>query len=183
VLLFFFIIIALSGQVAASFWFKVIEVSPVSLAPNSEANFTVTVKGLGSDGAYVGLTFRNLSEGLTIVDRDRLRYVFPAGTTRFNVTVRAGDLPSGTYSMEVGTAAQGSPPGYTLVNVTVKSPQERMTREQSARQTPEAEPELPNESARQEAFPESAGSPAQPAPAAGIGLAALALWLASRSKP
>ncbi|NPV61659.1 MAG: hypothetical protein HPY61_03350 [Methanotrichaceae archaeon] len=181
-LLFFLLILLLCGLAGASYWFKVIEVSPVSVAPNSDANFTVTVKGLGSDGAYVGLTFRNLSDGLTIVDRDRLRYIFPTGTTAFNVTIRAADLTPGTYSLEVGTAATGSPPGFTKVNVTVSSPLETAAPEAAAYRT--AEPVVVGKSATEEVpeetSEETAGPETESAPAPGIALALLALLLAGR---
>jgi len=60
------VFLLLPGQANASYWFQVIDITPVEMLPNSEANFTVSVKGLGSDRAYVELVFRNVSEGLTI---------------------------------------------------------------------------------------------------------------------
>jgi hypothetical protein len=179
-LLFFLLILLMCGLASASYWFKVIEVSPISVAPNSDANFTVTVKGLGSDGAYVGLTFRNVSDGLTIVDRDRLRYIFPTGTAKFNVTIRAADMAPGAYSLEVGTAATGSPPGFTKVNVSVESPIEETVADITLQAEPE--PAVPSESTPEETTEGAAGSEVEAAPAPGIALAVLALWLTARHK-
>ena len=57
------VFLLLPGQANASYWFQVIDITPVEMLPNSEANFTVSVKGLGSDRAYVELVFRNVSKG------------------------------------------------------------------------------------------------------------------------
>ena len=61
------LLLLLAGQATASFWFKVIEVTPIEMTPNSEANFTVSVKGLGSERAYVELVFKNKTEGLDFI--------------------------------------------------------------------------------------------------------------------
>ena len=45
------VFLLLPGQANASYWFQVIDITPVEMLPNSEANFTVSVKGLGSDRA------------------------------------------------------------------------------------------------------------------------------------
>lgn len=118
-LLLFLIFLFLLGQASASYWFVVTDVTPIRMEPNSDANFTVTVKGLGSQGAYVQVVFKNMSEGLSIASSDKLRYVFPTGTTKFNFTLRAGDIAPGNYSFEAGTAAVGSPPGWKKAYVDV----------------------------------------------------------------
>ncbi len=118
-LLLIFIFLFFTGLTSASYWFQVIDVSPISMESNSDENFTVTVKGLGSEGAYVQVVFRNMSEGLSIASSDRLRYVFPAGTTRFNFTMRAGDIAPGNYSFEVGTVGKSSLPGWKKAYVDV----------------------------------------------------------------
>lgn len=118
-LLIFLIFLLLAGDAVASYWFQVIDVSPIRMEPNSDANFTVDVKGLGSEGAYVQVVFRNMSEGLSISSQDKLRYVFPTGTTRFSFTLRAEDIAPGNYSFEVGTVGKSSLPGWRTAYVDI----------------------------------------------------------------
>lgn len=105
------IILILPGQVNASYWFKVIDITPVEMLPNSEANFTVSVKGLGSDRAYVDLVFRNVSEGLTIICPKKIQNVFPQGVTDYECIIAAGDLSPGNYSFVADVVALGAPSG------------------------------------------------------------------------
>jgi hypothetical protein len=112
-------LLLLAGSASGSYWFQVKEVSPIRLAPNSEANFTVDVKGLGSQGAYVQVVFKNVSEGLTISCPKLIKYVFPTGVTEYNCTIKAGNIAPGNYSFEAETAAKGSPPGKKTANVDV----------------------------------------------------------------
>ncbi len=100
------------SQAAASYWFQVVDISPITMNPNSEANFTIAVKGLGSQGTYVQLIFRNVSQGLSVDCPHNIKYVFPAGTTLFNCTMKTEDIPPGNYSFVAGTAAKGSVPGW-----------------------------------------------------------------------
>ena len=93
------ILLLLAGYANASLWFKVIDVTPIEVAPNSEANFTAYVQGLGSERAYVELVFRNMTEGLTISCPKKIRNVFPKGVTEYNCTVMAGDVAPGNYSL------------------------------------------------------------------------------------
>lgn len=112
------IFLLIAGKVGASYWFEVVNVSPITMEPNSDANFTVDVKGLGSEGEYVQVVFRNMSEGLSIASYDQLRYVFPAGITTFYFTLRAGDIPPRNYSFEVGVFAH-SEPGWKMAYANV----------------------------------------------------------------
>ena len=112
-------LLMLCGPASASYWFEVREVSPIALSPNSEANFTVYVKGLGSEGAYVQLVFRNVSDGLSISCPKLIKYVFPTGVTQYNCTIKAGNIAPGNYSLEAETAAKGSPPGKKIAYVDV----------------------------------------------------------------
>jgi hypothetical protein len=112
-------LLLLAGPASGSYWFQVKEVSPIRLAPNSEANFTVDVKGLGSQGAYVQVVFRNVSEGLTISCPKLIKYVFPTGVTEYNCTIKAGNIAPGNYSFEAETAAKGSPPGKKIAYLDV----------------------------------------------------------------
>lgn len=105
------LLLLLSGEACASFWFQVVDVSPVNLPPNSEANITVAVKGLGSNGAYVELVFRNMTQGLEVSCPKMIKYVFPAGISKYNCTIKSGDIAPGNYSYVVDVAAKGSPSG------------------------------------------------------------------------
>lgn len=161
-LLLFLMPLFLAGLACASYWFIVTDVSPITMNPNSEANFTVAVKGLGSQGAYVQVIFRNMSEGLSIASHDKLRYVFPTGTTKFNFTLRAGDIPPGNYSFEAGTAAKGSVPGWKKAYVDVVAANAERTAEvsspvketitQNVSEAPEAET-APPETAQERGMP------------------------------
>lgn len=104
-------LLLLSGQGNASYWFKVVEITPVEMLPNSEANFTVSVKGLGSDRAYVELVFRNVTEGLTITCPRKIQNVFPQGVTDYDCIVAAGDLKPGNYSFVADVVVAGAPSG------------------------------------------------------------------------
>jgi hypothetical protein len=105
------LILLLTGLAGASFWFKVIEITPIEMMPNSEANFTVSVKGLGSERAYVELVFKNKTNGLDFSCQHMIKNVFPAGVTKYNCSVKAADVPPGNYSFVVDVAATGSPSG------------------------------------------------------------------------
>jgi len=105
------VLLFLPGQTNASYWFRVIDITPVEMLPNSEANFTVSVKGLGSDRAYVELVFRNVSEGLTITCPRKIQNVFPQGVTDYDCIVAAGDLVPGNYSFVADVVVAGAPSG------------------------------------------------------------------------
>ena len=117
------LLMLLAGQACASFWFQVIDVTPIEMTPNSEANFTVSVKGLGSERAYVELVFKNKTEGLDFSCPKMIKNVYPAGITKYNCTVKAADVSPGNYSFVVDVAAKGSPSGKrtAFINVAAKS--------------------------------------------------------------
>jgi hypothetical protein len=105
------LLLLLVGQAGASFWFQVMEITPIEMTPNSIANFTVSVKGLGSERAYVELVFRNRTDGFDFSCPKMIKNVFPAGVTQYNCSVKAADVPPGNYSFVVDVAATGSPSG------------------------------------------------------------------------
>lgn len=105
------LLLLLAGQAGASYWFRVIDVTPIEMTPNSEANFTVSVKGMGSERAYVELVFKNKTDGFDFSCQHMIKNVFPAGVTQYNCSVKAADLPPGNYSFVVDVAATGSPSG------------------------------------------------------------------------
>ena len=163
------LLLLLAGQAAASYWFQVVGISPVKMAPNSEANFTVTVKGLGSQGSYVQLLFKNVSQGLSIACPKMIKYVFPTGITSYNCSVKAGDIEPGNYSFVVDVAARGAPSGKKTAYVEVES----------AQIAPSAEGVASNEG--QEPSPSTqTEQAAKGMPGPGAALAALAVMLASK---
>jgi hypothetical protein len=175
------IFLLLTGQASASYWFQVTDVSPISMEPNSDANFTVAVKGLGSEGAYVQVVFRNMSEGLSIASSDKLRYVFPTGTTRFNFTLRAGDVAPGNYSFEVGVVAKSSLPGWRKAYVDVVPAETAETEEilppgrETSSQNLSALPEAPIEATNASSQPVPAQERGMPGPGAVSAISALLL--------
>jgi hypothetical protein len=118
-------ILFLSNQTVASFWFQVNDITPIVTTPNTEANFTVSVKGLGSERAYVELVFKNISDGLEFTCPKMIKNVYPAGVTKYNCSVKVGDLPAGNYSFVVDVAAHSSPSGKktAFVNVVTSAEQ------------------------------------------------------------
>lgn len=113
------LLLLLAGQAGASYWFQVTDISPVTMMPNSEANFTVSVKGLGSQGAYVELIFLNRSQGIDTSCERLIKYIFPTGTTEYNCTVKSADIPPGNYSFVVDVVALGAPSGKKTAYVNV----------------------------------------------------------------
>jgi hypothetical protein len=116
------LLLQLAGQSNASYWFKVTQISPITMMPNSEANFTVSVKGLGSQGEYVELRFLNKSQGIDTSCDKLIKYVFPTGTTKYNCTVKSADISPGNYSFVVDVAAKGAPSGKKTAYVNVVAP-------------------------------------------------------------
>lgn len=114
-----FFTLLLAGQANASHWFQVINVTPIVATANSEANFTVSVKGLGSERDYVELVFKNESEGLEIGCPKMIKNVYPAGVTQYNCSVKVGNVPPGNYSFVVDVAAKSAPSGKRTAFVNV----------------------------------------------------------------
>jgi hypothetical protein len=115
----FLLLLIMVSQAGASVYFKVIDVSPITLEPNSQTDFKVQVKNLGSDGQYAKLIFRSETEGLTFAQLGGAKYVFQAGTHIFNCTASAGNLQPGNYSFQVGIAASGSPSSWANAYVNI----------------------------------------------------------------
>lgn len=112
-------LLLLAGPADASGWFKVINVTPIEMTANSEANFTVSVKGMGGERAYVELVFRNRSEGFDFTCPKMIKNVFPAGVTDYSCSVKAGDVAPGNYSFVVDAAAPGARPGKLTAYINV----------------------------------------------------------------
>ena len=119
ILLIALLLLLASPADASGGWFKVINVTPIEMTANSEANFTVSVKGMGGERAYVELVFRNKSEGFDFTCPKMIKNVFPAGVTDYNCSVKAGDVAPGNYSFVVDTAAPGARPGKLTAYINV----------------------------------------------------------------
>lgn len=165
----------LASQANGSYWFKVIDVSPIRLAPQSEANFTVAVKGLGSQGGYVQLVFRNVSQGLNISCQKITKYVFPAGVTDYNCTIRAENVAPENRSFEIEVAAKGAPLERRTVYVEVEAGNSGLAVESPAATASKQE-------AAASKANETSASQARGAPGPGSAVAILALLLAARRR-
>jgi len=119
ILLIALLLLLASPADASGGWFKVINVTPIEMTANSEANFTVSVKGMGGERAYVELVFRNKSEGFDFTCPKMIKNVFPAGVTDYNCSVKAGDVAPGNYTFVVDTAAPGARPGKLTAYINV----------------------------------------------------------------
>jgi hypothetical protein len=181
VLLITFLLLMTTGQAGASFWFKVIEITPIEMKANSEANFTVSVKGLGSERAYVELVFKNISDGFHISCPKMIQNVFPAGVTRFNCSVNAADVPPGNYSFVADVAAKGSPSGKKtgFINVLAKDGVQTIPQQDSSMAS---EPALQGYNASQDerGASEEPLAQSQNMPAAGAAASILAMLLVFR---
>lgn len=186
-------ILLLSSPVDASGgWFKVINVTPIEMTANSEANFTVSVKGMGGERAYVELVFRNRSEGFDFTCPKMIKNVFPAGVTDYECSVKAGDVAPGNYSFVVDTAAPGARPGRmtAYINVIEQKSQAEAVYDSTIDYLKDmsgadnSEPELSDNSggASQPTGAEAeAGEAPQQAPMPGAAMAVLGLLVALRS--
>jgi len=176
------LLLLLAGQAGASYWFQVIDVTPIEMTPNSEANFTVSVKGLGSERAYVELVFKNKTEGLDFSCPKMIKNVFPAGVTKYNCTVKAADVSPGNYSFVVDVAAKGSPSGKKTAFINVVAAKSDVAIEPEKQPMPTG-PMLQayNASKAEQGNQTPAGEPqAQKTPAPGAMTAILAMLLVLR---
>lgn len=176
------LLLLLTGLAGASYWFQVINVTPIEMTPSSEANFTVSVKGLGSERAYVELVFKNKTEGLDFTCPNMIKNVYPAGVTKYNCTVKAADVSPGNYSFVVDVAAKGSPSGKKTAFINV------VAAKSDAAIEPEKQPMLTgpmlqayNASKAEQTNQTPANEPqAQKTPAPGAAAAILAVLVAMR---
>jgi hypothetical protein len=179
------VILMLIGLSCASYYFVILNVSPIKLEPNSETNFTVSVKGLGSQGGYVQLVFRNLSQGLSVVRAGGTRYILSLGNRTYNCTMRAGAIEPGNYSFQVGIYAFGAKSDWKMANVTVQPPPGKLPAAGNLSENKTVAPGPPPAAERMAGAPTHAPEHAQAAPGPGIAaaLAALLIWLVRRAKP
>lgn len=181
------LLLLLAGQAGASYWFRVTDITPVTMTPNSEANFTVSVKGLGSQGAYVEMIFLNRSPGIDTSCERLIKYIFPTGTTIYNCTVKSADIPPGNYSFVVDVVAAGAPSGKKTAYVNVVAAENGAVIEpqmtQSNQTAKENQSQSSNGSVEPEVHKEDQGTPAsvpKATPALGVMPAILAMLLIMR---
>jgi len=176
----------LSGQADASFWFQVREITPIEMMPNSEANFSVSVKGLGSERAYVELVFKNVTDGFDFFCPKMIKNVFPAGITQYNCSVKAGDVPPGNYSFVVDVAVKGAPSGKKtgFINIfaanDAKAMQPQAGSMSSGSMSPKPMPQENIVSHADEARSEESAAQTRNTPTAGAASAILAMLLVFR---
>jgi hypothetical protein len=178
------LLLLLAGQASASYWFKVTDISPITMMPNSEANFTASVKGLGSQGEYVELRFLNQSQGIDTSCDKLIKYVFPTGTTKYNCSVKSADISPGNYSFVVDVSAKGAPSGKKTAYVNVVAAGNGVVIESQMNQMNQNVPENQSQSIQGSVEPNvsqtnqtNAGSEAKGTPALGVMPAVLALLL------
>ena len=104
------LLLLLAGQASANSYFKVVDISQIKVAQNSEANFTVIVRSAGGSGAFAEPIFKfNTTKGLSAEAPGGLRYIVATGSRIYNCTIKAGDVAPGNYSFQVGVYAQDAP--------------------------------------------------------------------------
>jgi hypothetical protein len=121
ILAFVALLSVLMSLAGASTYFKVVDITPVVLQPNSQASFTVKIQNLGTETEAVGLLFRNLTSGLLAANTDRTPYILPVQIRPFNCTMTAEDVAPGNYSFGVGVYALGAIPNWRDSYVLVQS--------------------------------------------------------------
>jgi hypothetical protein len=116
------LLLLLAGQASANSYIKVVDISPIKVAPDSEANFTVILRSAGGSGAFAEPIFNfNTTKGLAAEAPGGLRYIVATGSRLYNCTIKAGDVAPGNYSFQVGVYAQDAPfswrTAYAIVEV------------------------------------------------------------------
>jgi hypothetical protein len=112
------LLLLLAGQASANSLFKVVDISPIQIYPDSEANFTVTIRSVGGDGAFAEPIF-NITKGLSAVEPSGLKYIVATGSRTYNCTMRAENIAPGNYSFQVGVYAQNAPYSWRTAYVIV----------------------------------------------------------------
>lgn len=169
------IVLLLPSLSIASSYFRIIDVSPIQLYPGTEANFTVTVRGLGSEGQYVKLLFRDLPPGLLVVEAGGMRYIYPTGTRAFLCRMKAEGAKEGNYSFQIGIVAKDSPYAWRTAFAAV-APERRLALDLNASGSQSA-----SQNASSPAPRAKQGDGSRATPAGGALAAAAALLLARRA--
>jgi hypothetical protein len=174
-IVFILLLLLLAGQASANSYFKVVDVSPINLAPSSEANFTVTIRSAGGNGAFAEPIF-NTTKGLSAGARGGLKYIVATGSRTYNCTMRAENITPGNYSFQVGVYAQDAPYSWRTAYLVVEAPKKPMITLANKSQT--ANDSMTHQTNETESKAEK-GGPAK-TPGLGFLLAMAALVLAAR---
>ena len=117
------LLLLLAGQASANSYFKVVDISQIKVAQNSEANFTVIIRSAGGSGAFAEPIFKfNTTKGLSAEAPGGLRYIVATGSRIYNCTIMAGDIAPGNYSLQVGVYAQDAPYSWRNAYAIVEAP-------------------------------------------------------------
>jgi len=174
------LLLLLAGQACANSYFKVVDVSPIKVAQNSEANFTVIIRSAGGSGAFAEPIFKfNATKGLSAEAPGGLRYIVATGSRIYNCTMQAGDVVPGNYSFQVGVYAQDAPFSWRTAYAIVEAP-EKVPNAQLNASVSNAS--MNNSVTVQANKSESRANKSSPAktPGPGVLIAIAALFLASR---
>jgi hypothetical protein len=121
------LLLLLAGQASANSLFKVVDVSTIHVASGSEANFTVTIRSIGGDGAFAEPIF-NTTKGLSAAKSSGLKYIVATGSRTYNCTMRAENIAPGNYSFQVGVYAQNAPYSWRTAYAVVEPSKMPMNR-------------------------------------------------------
>lgn len=113
-------------------YFRLSEPSSINVRAGEDANFTVAIKSLGSEGRYVNPIFRNLPDGALASYGGALKWIDPGGRMDFSCHLNTKEVPPGNYSFEIGVSAVGAPANWQRVNLTVEEPKALESKEQPA---------------------------------------------------
>lgn len=115
------LLLILAGQAEANSYFKVVDVSPIHLAPGTATNFTVTLRSLGGSGAFAEPMF-NATVGLSATETGGLKYIVATGSRTYNCTMKAENIAPGNYSFQVGVYAQNAPYSWRTAYAVIEAP-------------------------------------------------------------
>jgi hypothetical protein len=172
------LLLLLIGHASANSYFKVVEVSPIIVAPDSESNFTVTLRSMGGSGAFAEPIF-SLPNGLSAKSPGGLKYIVATGSRVYNCTMLASNITPGNYTFRIGVYAQDAPyswrTAYAIVISPLKSTNLNFNLSENANKSVQAQPDYIESNA-------SNGNKSSPAktPGPGIVLIIVALIIAAK---
>ena len=171
------LLLLLVGQASANSYFKVVDISPIKVAQNSEANFTVIIRSEGGSGAFAEPIFKfNSTKGLSAEAPGGLRYIVATGSRIYNCTIKTEDVATGNYSFQAGVYAQDAPyswrAAYAIVEVPKKVANAQMNASASTASLNNSVTVQANESGSRA---NKSGPAKTPGPGALIAIAALVL--------
>jgi hypothetical protein len=173
------LLLLLAGQASANSYFKVIDVSPIKVAQNSQANFTVIIRSEGGSGAFAEPVFKFKVNELSAEAPGGLRYIVATGSRIYNCTIRAGNIAPGNYSLQVGVYAQDAPYSWRTGYAIVEAPEKATNSQLNASRSTASRNNSVNVQANGSGPRANKTGPAK-TPGPGVLIAIAALFLASR---